>query len=323
MTPLDDRALDRLEDVARTTDLSHPRYQLGPLIASGGMGSVYQARDLLLERDVAIKVLRGLDPAPGLADRLGQEARILARLDHPGLVPVHDAGALNDGRPFYVMRLVHGERLDHHVTRAAPSLAERLRIFLKICEPVAFAHAQGIVHRDLKPANIMVGPYGEVLVLDWGIAKVRGAAPLPAGPATAVAPGGPGATGPGSVLGTAGFMAPEQAAGDADLDERADVWSLGAVLRELLRDLPGPPPRPVAGIRDRALAPSPADRYPDVTALTRDVGAYLDGAPVSAYRENPFERVARFAGRHRTAIGLIAAYLLMRLLLLALDRPPG
>jgi serine/threonine protein kinase len=323
VTPLDDHALDRLKQVARTADLSHPRYQIGPLIASGGMGSVYQARDLLLDRDVAIKVLRGLDPSPGLADRLGQEARILARLDHPGLVPVHDAGALDDGRPFYVMRLVHGERLDHHVTRAAPGLAERLRIFLKVCEPVAFAHAQGVVHRDLKPANIMVGPYGGVLVLDWGIAKVRGAGAPSAESATGLVPGGPGATGPGSVLGTEGFMAPEQAAGDAEVDERADVWSLGAVLRELLRDLPGSPPRPVAGIRDRALAPRPADRYPDVAALTRDVGAYLDGAPVSAYRENPLERATRFAGRHRAAIGLIAAYLVMRLLLLALGKRPG
>ena len=189
MTPLDDGALDRLQEVARTDTVSHPRYQIGPLIASGGMGSVYQARDLLLDRDVAIKVLRGLDPSPGLADRLDQEARILARLDHPGLVPVHDAGVLDDGRPFYVMRLVRGKRLDHAVARAAPGLAERLRIFLKICEPVAFAHAQGIVHRDLKPANIMVGPYGEVLVLDWGIAKVRGTAAPSPGPAATPATG--------------------------------------------------------------------------------------------------------------------------------------
>src|SRR5262245_4665364 len=118
MTPLGDEALDRLVRVAREADLEHPRYEFGELIASGGMGSVYRARDRQLDREVAIKVLRGIDPHPSLAGRLDQEARILGRLDHPGLVPVHDAGQLPDGRPFYVMRLVRGERLDQHIQRA-------------------------------------------------------------------------------------------------------------------------------------------------------------------------------------------------------------
>ena len=320
MTSLDDSALERLTRVARTADLEHARYEFGELIASGGMGSVYRARDRSLDRDVAIKVLRGVDPHPALATRLDQEARILGRLDHPGLVPVHDAGQLADGRPFYVMRLVRGERLDHHLERAAPSLAERLRIFLKICEPVAFAHAHGVVHRDLKPANIMVGPFGEVLVLDWGVAKVQGAEPPPMAEGTPLAPG---ATGPGAVLGTEGVMAPEQAAGGSGLvDERADVYSLGAVLREMLRGLDRDPPPQVTGIRDHAMAAEPAGRYPSVAELTRDVGRFLDGEPVLAYRENAWERAGRFAARHRTAIGLVAAYLIMRLLLLLFQGLP-
>ena len=242
----------------------------------------------------------------------------MGRLDHPGLVPVHDAGELADGRPFYVMRLIPGERLDHHLT-ARIGLAERLRIFLKICEPVAFAHASGVVHRDLKPANVMVGPFGEVVVIDWGIAKVRGAEPVGASDPTSARIQA-GATGPGAVLGTEGFMAPEQARGEGRIDERADVYSLGAILREMVRSLDPAAPRPVAAIRDWAMADDPAGRYQSVTELVRDVARYLDGEPVAAYRESPLERIGRFAGRHRTAIGLIAAYLVMRLLLLLFQR---
>jgi len=309
---IDDRALDRLSRLVRSTDLEHPRYQFGGLIASGGMGSVYQAHDRLLDREVAIKVLRGDDPDPGLASRLDQEARILGRLDHPGLVPVHDAGVLVDGRPFYVMRLVRGARLDQHLG-AAVGLAERLRLFLKICEPVEFAHAQGVIHRDLKPANIMVGPYGEVLVLDWGIAKVRGWE-VGAGH-RAAAESEPGSTGAGLVLGTEGYMAPEQASG-GDIDERADVFSLGAILRDLLADARPKAPRPLAAIRDRAMADHSERRYPAVADLAGDVARFLDGAPVLAYRESWIERAGRVVVRHRTALGLVAAYLLMRLLLL-------
>lgn len=320
MSGLGNDALDRLRQVVSEPLLDDARYAFGELIASGGMGSVYRARDRVLDREVAIKVLRGVDPHPSLGLRLEQEARILAGLDHPGLVPVHDAGQLADGRPFYVMRLVPGQRLDMHLERAA-TVAERLRIFLKICEPVAFAHANGVVHRDLKPANVMVGPYGEVLVIDWGIAKVRGVAPLPV---AVGATGTAAATGPGAVLGTEGFMAPEQAAGGAErVDERADVYSLGAILREMLRGLEPRAPRPLGAIRDRAMAKDPGDRYPSVTALTLDVARFLDGEPVSAYREHIGERAARFARRHRTAIGLIAAYLAVRLILLLFQRRAG
>ncbi len=314
MTPLSDGAIEHLKGVL-TPDVGHPRYRIDSVVASGGMGTVYRAVDRLLEREVAIKVLRSIQASPALAARLRQEALILARLDHPGLVPVHDLGTFEDGRFFYVMRLVRGERLDQHLA-VTPSLAERLRLFLRILEPVAFAHAQGIVHRDLKPANIMVGPFGEVLVLDWGIAKIRGVeAPVESGANTPL----PGATGPGAVLGTAGFMAPEQAAGGSGtVDERADVFALGVILRDILVGTTQRPGRPLLAIRDRAMAEEPAARYPSVADLVRDLTRYLDGASVEAYRESGWERAARFARRHRIAIALVAAYLLMRFLLIVL-----
>jgi serine/threonine protein kinase len=314
VTELSDGAIDHLKGVL-AADVEHPRYRVDGLIASGGMGTVYRAVDRLLEREVAIKVVRASEVSPALATRLRQEALILARLDHPGLVPVHDVGTFDDGRPFYVMRLVRGERLDSHLA-TTPSLAERLRLFLRILEPVAFAHAQGIVHRDLKPANIMVGPFGEVLVLDWGIAKVRDVdQPVESADRSPR----PGATGPGAVLGTAGFMAPEQAAGGSGaVDERADVFALGAILRDILEGTTQRPARQLVAIRDRAMAVEPGARYRTVTALAADVSRFLDGAPVEAYRESGWERAVRFARRHRIAIALVLAYLLMRFLLLAL-----
>ena len=309
---LDDGAVGRLGEAVREVGIASTRYRLGELIGSGGMGAVYRAYDRVLEREIAIKLLRDAATGVGMAARMDQEAKILAALDHPGLIPVHDAGTLDDGRPFYVMRLVRGERLDQHLARGL-GLAERLRLFLKICEPIAFAHAARVIHRDLKPANIMVGPFGEVQVLDWGIAKVRGAGETPIGSGVAAPPG---TTDAGVVLGTTGFMAPEQASGDPSLaDERADVFALGAILREMLSG-DQPVPGPLAAIRDRAMAPRREDRYQSVGELTADVARFLDGAPVAAYRENLLERVARLAARHRTAIGLIAAYLLMRLVLL-------
>ncbi len=318
MTELDDEAVDRLRRAIGPAELDHARYRFDAVIGVGGMGTVYAGSDRVLERPVAIKVLRGA-VAPDHAERLSREARILARLDHPGLVPVHDVGSLADGRGFYVMRLVRGVRLDEHL-RVVSSLAERLRLFLRILDPVAYAHAQGVVHRDLKPANIMVGPFGEVLVLDWGIAKVRGESLPPPG-LELIDPDGPGATGPGTVLGTRGFMAPEQAAGaSAEVDQRADVYGLGAVLGVMMADADRPPPRPLLAIGAKATAASPDVRYPTVGALAADVSRWLDGQPVTAYRESLGERLGRQLGRHRTAVLLIGAYLVVRIVLLVAGR---
>ena len=220
MTRLDDAALARLRQSMREPDLSGTRYQLDGVAGTGGMGTVYVVRDTELGRRVALKVLDVQDPE--VEARLRREAEVLARLEHPGIVPVHDVGRLGDGRGFYTMKLVQGERLDRYATRDL-SLPERLRVFLRIAEAVAFAHAHGVLHRDLKPQNVMIGPFGEVLVLDWGLAKVLSD---PAGPAGAAPqrPRAPGDTGDGAVLGTPGFMAPEQAAGESGTaDVRAGV----------------------------------------------------------------------------------------------------
>jgi serine/threonine-protein kinase len=226
---------------------------------------------------------------------------------------------------FYAMKLVRGAPLD---ALPSTSLAERLRIVERVCEAVAFAHAHGVIHRDLKPQNVMVGPFGEVLVMDWGVAKLVGDAAVSLGTDVAAGASGAGApsTGHGVVLGTPGYMAPEQAAGDPSLvGARADVYAIGAILRDLVApntgtsnvDRSGGAPRPLRAIIQRAMAADPGNRYADVTALSRDVAAFRAGDPVAAYRENLFERARRLAVRHSTPILLVLAYLLMRLTFLA------
>ena len=324
MSALSDAALRRLRDAAELPDLGGTKYEMIDRIGQGGMGTIYRARDRELGREVALKVVRLPEAAPDLAERMIREARTLARLEHPGIVPVHDVGTLPDGRVFYAMKLVRGAPLD-----ALPlsAFTERLRIVERVCEAVAFAHAHGVIHRDLKPQNVMVGPFGEVLVMDWGVAKIVGDADasLGAGGSAAASRAAP-STGHGVVLGTPGYMAPEQAAGDPSLvDARADVYAIGAILRDLVgangdsatqsgaRDVP----RPLRAIIERAMSPDPRGRYADVTALARDVAAFRAGDPVSAYRESLFERARRLAVRHSTPILLVLAYLLMRLTFLA------
>ena len=345
MTPLSDGAVARLRQALHAgapdddapPDLTGTRYELGERIGRGGMGAVYAARDAALDREVALKVLDlALDDAD--AARLAREARILARLEHPGIVPVHDVGTLADGRVFYTMKRVRGLRLDEHVRAldagdasrgAAGALAERLRLFARICDAVAFAHAHGVVHRDLKPENVMVGAFGEVLVLDWGIAKVLGAGDEPPPAAMPARAGDAERTQPGAILGTPGYMAPEQARGEsAAADERSDVYALGGVLRFLLagrgpRDAGAEDaaiPRPLRSVCRRALDPMPERRYASVGELAADVARHEAGERVLAHRESLPERLGRFVERYRTPIALVAAYLLMRLLLLAFGR---
>ena len=313
---LSDAALARLAEIVDAPDLAGTKYELRGRVGRGGMGTVWRAYDRELGREVALKVMNGPDPRPGGEARLRTEAQVLARLEHPGLVPVHDLGLLPDGRMFYAMKLVRGRRLDEHA-RDLRSPSARLRIFERICEAVAFAHAHGVIHRDLKPQNVMVGPFGEVLVLDWGVAKVL-ADPEPAGrPALEVAPSEVDAdaatlTAAGTVLGTPGYMAPEQARGESAIGVAADVYALGALLSFLAGDAP---PRALSAMVARARAPRPEDRYPSVGALQEDVARFLSDLPVSAYTERPLEQVRRLATKYRTPLVLVLAYLVMRALL--------
>ncbi|HVR40459.1 MAG TPA: serine/threonine-protein kinase [Thermoanaerobaculia bacterium] len=282
---LSDDAVAHLRNVTELPDLTGTRYRLVGEIARGGMGVVYEADDLELERRVALKVLASELASADAVERMRSEARIIARLEHPGSVPVHDVGTLPDGRIFYAMKLVRGTRLDRWA-REDRSLTELLRAFVRVCEAVAFAHANGVVHRDLKPENVMVGELGAVLVMDWGVATRIGEDEE-------------------IIAGTPGYMPPESV-----VDARTDVFALGAMLRSLV----GNAPRQLVAICAKATAHDRDTRYADARALAEDVLRFLDAEPVSAYRENVFEIVWRWIVRYRALIAIVTAYLVMRAL---------
>jgi serine/threonine-protein kinase len=316
---LSDNKLNRLRTIVGEPDFSSTKYTFIKELARGGMGTVYLAEDRELNRLVAIKVLNTLEVTDDLRNRMNREAQIIARLEHPGIVPVHDAGTLPDGRVFYAMKFVRGSRLDEYAAQHA-SLRDRLRKFQAACDAVAFAHAHGVIHRDLKPQNIMIGSFGEVLVLDWGVAKIcdrlwsavpwhhfgqSGGKP----PHSKEAPN----TIEGTVIGTRDYMSPEQARGEiSQLDERADVYSLGAVLHFLLKDQPKVS-KAAKAICLKARASAKEDRYPSASELSADIGRLLDAEPVSAYHENALEKVSRWISKNRFLVLLVLAYLLMRI----------
>jgi serine/threonine protein kinase len=287
---ISDRAVDRLRDAAAWPELDD-RYTITGVAGRGGMGTVYVATDKVLHREVAVKVLDVADRHGSRAARLTREAHILARLDHPGIVPVHDAGLLPDGRTFYVMKLVRGRRLDQVVTDATGPL---LHVFARVLDAVAFAHAHGVVHRDLKPDNIMVGTFGEVFVMDWGVAQ-DGALDADA-----------------AVVGTPGFMPPEQERALGAVDGRADVYALGAILLQLVPN----PPRALRAIAGKAQHPDPVRRYQTIAELSADLARFREQEPVAAYRESPVERLVRVYRRYELPILLLMAYVVMRFVLL-------
>ncbi len=265
-----DSVLAHLRRVAALPDLTGTRYELESEIGRGGMGVVYAARDRELDRRVALKVF---DSA------LAGEAQLIARLEHPAIVPVYEAGALPDGRAFYAMKLVGGARLDQYL--AGPhSLAERLRVVRRVGEALAFAHSRGAIHRDLKPQNVMVGEFGEVYVMDWGVEAVAG---------------------------TPAFRAPE-----ARLDRLSDVYSLGALLRFALSESA---PAPLRAIAAKAMSADPAARYFDVPALLADIERFEEGLAVEAWREPLWHRLRRFGSRNAVLLWLLAAYVGVRLML--------
>ena len=328
---LPDSTVDHLTAVAAWPEFTSDRYEVIEEIGRGGMGTVYSAFDTALGREVAIKIGNAL-PSTELQARLTREARVIARLEHPGIVPVHDFGVLADGRPFYVMKRLQGQTLGAFVQTAAPPLAERLRIFERVCEAVSFAHAHGILHRDLKPENVMVGTFGEVMVVDWGIARMLDDRSDRAGGGaedTAV-PKQSMETNAGTVLGTPGFMSPEQSARAVRIDQRADVYALGALMFMLLTDQAPPHdaaaavtdlarartiPPPLTSICRCALSALPSDRYHTVASLAADVARFRERQAVSVHIEGPIERTGRFIRTYQTPILLVLAYIVMRALI--------
>ncbi len=327
------------------------RYTLSRLHASGGIGRVWLARDATIGRDVALKELRPeRTPNPAAFARFLREAQITGQLEHPGIVPIYEVGRQPDDQaPFYTMRFVRGRTLaeatkSFHERKArggAGPLEQRelITAFVGVCNAVAYAHSRGVLHRDLKPQNVVLGGYGEVIVLDWGLARLVDQPGAEEESPVALSGDQDGdATVQGQVLGTPAYMAPEQAEGRLDrLSVATDVYGLGAILYEILTGRPpfsGPetsgvlrqvvhenPPRPRSIAADtppaleavcvQALAKNPRDRYPSAKELVGDVERWLADEPVSSYREPFLTRAARWVRRHRTAVGVAATALVV------------
>jgi tetratricopeptide (TPR) repeat protein/tRNA A-37 threonylcarbamoyl transferase component Bud32 len=318
----------------------------------GGMGRVWLAHDDRLGRTVALKEVR---PDAQHNDQMRQrflvEAQVTAQLQHPGIVPVYERDRAEDGAaPYYTMRFVEGRTLteavrDFHERRrqgraGVLELRELLLALVAVCNTLAYAHARGVVHRDLKPGNVILGRYGEVVVLDWGLAKVLGKPDDPAVPAI-VLDVEPEQTRPGAV-GTLAYMPPEQARGEMQrIDRRSDVFGLGAMLYEVLTGRPPftgsdadevlvlaqqgkvvPPrsaagwvPRPLEAVCLKALAARPGDRYQGAAELADEVKRWLAGEPVQAWPEPLVVKAGRWVRKNRVLAAATAAALLVALLL--------
>jgi tetratricopeptide (TPR) repeat protein len=312
------------------------RYELGDELARGGGGRVHVATDRRLGREVAVKVPR---EDTGAQARLVREARLMARLEHPSIVPVHDIGRDDDGAPYYVMRLLDGQTLRARIAdRPFDERIALLPTLIAVAEAVAYAHHHGVVHRDLKPSNVIVGEFGETFVIDWGLARAVGEAPDAGGAGGAggaspdEAPAAPGVTATGAVVGTPAYMAPEQARGES-VDRRVDVYGLGALLYHVLvgeppyrgetakeilaRVLDGPPPpaterepripRELGAIVAKAMARDPASRYASAQELAQDLQRYQAGRLVAAHRYTVWQRVRRRVRRHRWLLAIAGA----------------
>jgi serine/threonine protein kinase len=330
------------------------RYTLTRLHAEGGIGRVWLARDADLGRDVALKELRPERAAnPAAWSRFLEEARITGQLEHPGIVPVYElARKADESKPFYTMRFVRGRTLAeasraYHQKRAEGQagpldLQALLNAFVGVCNAVAYAHSRGVIHRDLKGQNVVLGDFGEVVVLDWGLAKLVDRPEQTLTPAVAVEKeAGRGETLAGQALGTPAYMAPEQAEGRWDVvDRRSDVYGLGAILYEVLtgqppfdgidtseilrrvvhehparpRSLDPAAPPALEAVCLKALAKQPKDRYGSARELADEVRRHLADEPVTAYSEPLNQRAGRWARRHKPLVASAAALLVAAVL---------
>ncbi len=320
------------------------RYAVQALLGRGGMGAIWRVHDARLRRDLAMKVILNQVISGDALTRFAQEAQVTGQLEHPNIVPVHDMGRTADGAVYFTMKLVRGRALSAVLAERWAGVrggqlsyervvVELVSVMIRVCEAMAFAHTRGVVHRDLKPDNVMVGEFGEVQVMDWGLARLLASAEAEAEPVISDRQlNNPTRTHFGRVAGTPSYMAPEQARGEDGIGPAADVWALGALLYEVLcghrafdgsveevlvqvADAQVRPPssrtdqavsRELEQVVLRAMAADPADRYASAQAMAADLTAWSQGDLLDSVRYSQIQRLGHAVRRHRAVITAVS-----------------
>ncbi len=325
---------------------AHGNYDVKGEIARGGMGRIMEAHDLRHDRPVALKLLLRWDVAS--EKRFQREAWVTGRLQHPSIIPLYESGTWETGEPFFAMKLVRGQSLAH-VLRTTTRHEDRMALLphlMAVTEALAYAHGEGVVHRDLKPSNILVGAFGETVVIDWGLAKVHGVGEDTEWRAAPNASADAALTAEGHVLGTPHYMPPEQARGEP-IDARADVYALGACMyhalggalpydaptgRDVLKRLLAGPPRALrevasqvppdlAAIVAKAMSRDPAERYPTANEMAEDLRRFNAGRLVAAHAYTLAELARRWVGKHRAVVLVASVAVLKRFSMVRHRRP--